>query len=121
MRKQKNVVEDKDTKDIFDIENINDLPEECCKEINKARRMIGGRVRKIAYLFTLKPLLTRKEIIAGMYRLHGIVVTKNYISSTMTNLVGRGILQSPKKGVYKTVLELPAQYKKLLDEIAGEG
>lgn len=116
MRKQKNIVADKD---VFDIEKIDDLPEECCKEINKSRRKINEKIKKLASLFTLKPILTKKEIIAGMYRVHGIIVTKGYVSSTLGSLVQRRVLQSPIRGVYKTVLELPEQYKKLLEEMSG--
>lgn len=97
---------------LFDVENQEDLPDECKKEIAKpGMRGFQDKTIKLVGLFKYKPILTEKEIIAGMYRLHKMTVNLTWVKSTTANLVLKKIIQKTKQGEYKTVAELPPEYK----------
>ena len=108
MRKERRVVKI----DCFDLENIEDLPAECAKEVEEVKKdRFSPKTKQLLNLFTIKPLLNTRELVVGMYRVHKATVTKQWVSTTMSNLVKRGLLQSPSKGIFKTVLDLPKEYR----------
>src|SRR5258708_7138691 len=93
-----------DGDNVFNIDFVDDLPNECRREVCKVQRF-NEKTGMLIKLFGIKPILMISEIVAGMYRVHNAVVTRQWVTTTCTNLVGRGLLQKQKTGVFKNILE----------------
>ena len=86
-------------KDIFDLNNLSDLPEELIREIN-----LTTKVEKIILNLFLDGdgTLNLSKLIVGYYRKHDEIKTRQYMMTTCYRLVKKGFLSSTKnKGEYR--------------------
>lgn len=79
------------TKNIFDIDNLDDLSSEVTKELRKGRERSDAK--KMASLFELKSILTCDEIIVGLSRKYSINKTRSWVQLTAGNLNKRNIIK----------------------------
>lgn len=91
--------------EIFCMTNTEDLP----KEVKKELRAIEGSkkiiTKLIIQLFLIKSPLSVDEILIGLYRVHKIVKTRSWLSSSLFHLKSHGVIENApeKRGVYKLV------------------
>lgn len=89
-------------KDIFNLENINDLPVDIKKRINN-RKSFSKETEALLRLFDIKATLTITEIMVGLFRKNKIEKNRNWIGSTAYNLTRKGLLKKVSIGTYKKV------------------
>ncbi len=88
--------------DIFNITNLDDLPESMQQEISKSG--LKGNPLEIYKLFNIKPKLSKVQILVGLYREREIELKKTHVSTVLNSLVKRGFIQKSKdKGFYEKV------------------
>ena len=84
-------------KDIFDIENISDLPESLQLECNKKKTMNN----RVYDLFKMKDSLTAIEIIAAMYRKYNVIIRKHYVQIILCQFMKEGSIKKIRNCTYR--------------------
>lgn len=81
------------SKDIFDLENTQDLPKEILKNIEQSRLKIFSKESiAILALFELKKELTLAEVMVGLYRKFKLIVDKKKIYQRLHHLTFKKLL-----------------------------
>jgi hypothetical protein len=77
--------------EIFDLDDLNDLPEEVKKHV----RPLGLRLctMRLIDLFELQPQLSIDEIIVGLSRKYKINKSRSWVTSTIYNLKKRNVIR----------------------------
>jgi hypothetical protein len=88
-------------KDIFDLNEVEDLPDFCKKQLKLIN--IHIHTQRLLELFALKSELTVDEIVVGMYRKYGLEKTRVWVSSTLYNLKRRDLIKKIDKEKYARV------------------
>lgn len=83
-------------KDIFDMKNIDDIPFTLPKITNPIKE-------KIMVLFTIKNILTLRELRVGLYRKYEIVVTSTSLSTHIHTLKIDKKITNIGLGTYKLI------------------
>ena len=76
---------------IFDLTNVDDLPEDQKRQL----KLINVRddAKNLLGLFELKNRLSIDEIIVGLYRLHKMIKSRTWVSSTLYNLSKKSLIK----------------------------
>ncbi len=87
--------------DIFNLDKTDDLPENFKKELKLLN--IRDDTRHLLDLFERKNKLSIDEILIGLYRLHKIIKTRIWVSSTLYNLSRKNLIRkvAGTKGQYE--------------------
>lgn len=90
-------------KDLFDLNNLEDLPEELGKELAYLRSR--QNTKKLLSLFDIKNQLSVDEMLVGMVRKYGVKKERSWFLSTISNLKHRKIIKQVdgKKKVYEII------------------
>ncbi len=88
-----------DKKDIFDLNDVSDIPERMVV-IPKADR---NKQQRLLSLFDLKSVLTISEAMVASYRLYGKEVLRCNMSSNLHNLVKKKILKQVAIGTFEKI------------------
>lgn len=95
-------------KDIFDLNNLNDLPE----DIRDGLKLPGQTTYdKILSLFREKTTLSISEIQVGYYRKYKFSFKRGNLCTYLCHLKKRKILKREAKGIYKLLQEDIKKYK----------
>lgn len=94
-------MEDNKIIDIFDTNNIEDLPELSRKRIKLSN--FKGNTLKVIDLFELKNTLSVNEVIVSLYRLHKLEKTKGWVHTTLNNLQLKETIKRIDKGLYQKI------------------
>ena len=85
--------------DIFDLDVLEDIPDELRKSIKL--KGVGFSTEPILRLFDIKEVLSIDEIIVGLYRLHKVKKTRQWVSSNLYNLKRSGLIEKIQDGSYR--------------------
>jgi hypothetical protein len=88
---------------IFDTQNIHDLPEFLKNQLKKG---YGKDTEKLLSLFDLKETLNIDEIIVGLFRKYQLEKNRVWVTSTAYNLTRIKLLESLGSGIYRKVKAL---------------
>jgi hypothetical protein len=77
---------------IFNIEDTEDLPEHCKKQIYK-KKPKKTKTALIFEMFDIKEQLTANEILVAIYRLHKISVTRDRITRSLHYLIKKNLVK----------------------------
>lgn len=80
---------------IFDLCEVGDLAPECLLALKKGGRRKIPLSKRILELFSYKSLLTIDEIIVGLYREFGIIVTRMAVVGSIQWLYKPALVQKP--------------------------
>lgn len=81
-------------KDIFDLTDTKDIPEELLKRIMSKVKDLSQAQKHILELLRIRNGLTYNEFLIGYYRKYGEVVTRNYLHKAVLGLKRRGYVES---------------------------
>lgn len=84
---------------IFDINNLSDLPKELQKQIKPDG--LSNKTKMVLSLFEKKRSLSTDEIIVGIYRVYKQSITRTWVATTCYNLKRSGVIK--KDGEYFTL------------------
>jgi hypothetical protein len=76
---------------IFDLEDLKDLPDSVKTILNV--HSLGMESTFLLNLFKIKKQLSINEIIVGLYRNHGLIKTRSWVSSTLYNLHRKNLVE----------------------------
>jgi hypothetical protein len=88
-----------DSRDIFDLENIEDITKECKKNLKLTG--LHNDTEQLLSLFDILEPLSIDKIIVGYYRKYKIVKTRTWVSSTLYNLSRKKIIIKNSNGDYR--------------------
>lgn len=87
-------------KNIFDLENTDDLPIQIKKTVSNKRYLITSSVID---LFNKKNKLSITEIVVGIYRINKIILTRQVVSTALSHLCALKKLKRIDCGVYEKI------------------
>lgn len=88
---------------IFDMENIDDLPEDLKGKMRDKKTGLINYQKKVINLFKEKNILTIDEIIVGLFRLHNIVKTRISVSSVLFSIQKKELIKRIDSGKYELI------------------
>ena len=101
-----------DLDQLFDYQNVDDLPESCKKDILYSSQTYDI----IAHLFSLRPKLCVNEILVAMYRKFGLEKKRKRITDVLSSMKKRNILTTKIEN-FVTYYEIcPNQIKKQCED-----
>lgn len=90
------------SKDYFDLDSIDDLPDDCKAQIKWGKHSLKHPDKqKLLELFNHKNELTINEMIVGLYRAHGIKHSRTWIFNSLNTLYGN--VKKVKGGAWRKV------------------
>jgi hypothetical protein len=89
--------------DIFQLENLEDLPQDIKKIVINGKRGLQAETQNILALFDIKPILNVNEIIVGYYRKYKVERAREWFSSTAYNLCSKGLLKKIAPATFEKV------------------
>jgi predicted HTH transcriptional regulator len=84
-------------KDIFDLENIEDIPKELEKLLSFRKENPADEEVKIFELFDTRKRLTRNELMVAFYRKYNRVITQNFLYYRLSLLIKKGKIKKLDK------------------------
>jgi len=91
-------------KDIFDLDDISDCPEDLQEAIRPRRQYRENTQYKYVYaLFLKKHTLTLDELQVGFYREYGTFVSRYSLVGSINLLRNKGSIINVRQGVYRRI------------------